>query len=200
MRMAGVILGAIGLAIIAYALTMDITVSYGAMYWERVANADLMSRRMMLCVLGAAAAVAGIILISMGLKNHGKPNIIDSSGYRPCKFCAELIKLEAKKCRYCGSGVEPSSEGKLSPAIPIGSGSSHGWVVLIPAEYPAQLERRIGVAIQLGQTVISGMGSPIICGYFESRPDADALCKRLYAECEIESQTKYISAPSSPAD
>ncbi|WP_371923433.1 hypothetical protein [Pseudomonas gelidaquae] len=46
----------------------------------------------------------------------------------------------------------------------------------------------------------SGMGSPIICGYFESRPDADALCKRLYAECEIESQTKYISAPSSPAD
>ena len=38
---------------------------------------------------------------------------------RKCPECAELIKKEAKKCKHCGSSVEPVVESKSEKLEPI---------------------------------------------------------------------------------
>lgn len=41
---------------------------------------------------------------NLGKSSTGRANLAE---HRPCPFCAEQIKAEAVKCRYCGSAVEP---------------------------------------------------------------------------------------------
>jgi len=50
-------------------------------------------------------------LISVGLmpalREETKPATPNATDLRKCPQCAEMIKREAKKCRYCGSEIEP---------------------------------------------------------------------------------------------
>lgn len=171
MKAWGIALIGIGLAIIAYALIMDVTVPYGLMYWERVSNAELLSRRTMLAVLGAASAVSGVILLSVRARSG-----IDSAGSRP------VVSSEHQEI---GALVRPET-------IPPASGASHGWVAVLPATSQPELERRLGVARELGLPVVSGSSMPIHCGYYDSQAAAEQICQRLIAECGMDAKTKYM--------
>jgi len=52
--------------------------------------------------------------------------VVTISGQRDCPYCAELIKAEAKKCKHCGSEIEPLAQMDLSIV------SKEQWFVTLP--------------------------------------------------------------------
>ncbi len=52
--------------------------------------------------------------------------VVTTSGQRDCPYCAELIKAQAKKCKHCGSEVEP-----LDQVDPNAVSKEH-WFVTLP--------------------------------------------------------------------
>ena len=72
---------------------------------------------------GVAWFFVGVLLGPIGLilslVVSGDPAVverkkIENGGYRRCEKCAELIRAEATKCRFCGSDVAKSPVGPAS--------------------------------------------------------------------------------------
>ncbi|WP_071984596.1 zinc ribbon domain-containing protein [Pseudomonas putida] len=52
--------------------------------------------------------------------------VVTVSGQRECPYCAELIKAQAKKCKHCGSEVEPLAQ------VDSNTVSKDQWFVTLP--------------------------------------------------------------------
>lgn len=66
---------------------------------QRVHNIGLMNQKQNIIILGASLFVAGALLL--GLSGRTRPPSSTDTDYRQCPSCAELVKTEAKVCRYC---------------------------------------------------------------------------------------------------
>ena len=79
--------------------------SKGRSYWDTFAASILFSPILVLMV---------IALLPKNEKEIENQRIRESKS-RNCPFCAELIKNEAKVCRYCGRDVPPFTVAKVPP-------------------------------------------------------------------------------------
>jgi hypothetical protein len=53
-------------------------------------------------------AIVHALLLKPDLQ-HAERKAIEEQGLRKCPHCAEMIKREAKVCRFCGRDVEPET-------------------------------------------------------------------------------------------
>lgn len=91
MKFGGAICFVLSILLIGYALTMDVSVSTG---YGRVNNLGLMSERQNSLIIGGFLFLASVILHVFAK---------DYSCTKKCPVCAEKVKIDALKCRFCGA-------------------------------------------------------------------------------------------------
>jgi hypothetical protein len=95
----GWLLMAIGVIGAVFSMMMDTSVasSFGS-----INNLGLMKDQQNYLILSCAIGIAGLALFLFGQEPA-------ATGLRACPACAEMIKAQAVKCRYCGVDVEPTT-------------------------------------------------------------------------------------------
>ena|SRR5712691_3613998 len=93
--------------------------------------------------------IIGLVVFALSLDKEAIERAQLREGMRKCPKCAELIKQEAVKCRYCGTELEPA--GVVAPEL--GAMPPTGWIKMTPEEVAARkaldLKIWIGVAVAI---------------------------------------------------
>lgn len=56
--------------------------------------------------VGVTMSIIGIVVVSSKLISKGSQgNLVEASSIRKCPRCAEIIRAEAKICRFCNSAL-----------------------------------------------------------------------------------------------
>jgi hypothetical protein len=98
MKIFGLVILVVGMICIISALSMGITVVTEAGY--TVNNIGLISTRQNGILIGGFIGLCGLLLAIFGDKIKVNPLNV-----KKCPFCAELINVEAKKCKHCRSEI-----------------------------------------------------------------------------------------------
>ena len=112
---------------------------------------------------------------------------LDEGGKR-CPFCAEIIKVEAAVCRYCGRELQgvaapgPAASANITPHASKSRPQEETWVVLVDARLAAQHREAMLTALRdvkltQGAQEVSGQELKIASGL--SLHQANSLIVRL---------------------
>lgn len=131
----GIVIGGIW-AIVAFNIDTSVSSGFG-----RVNNMGLMAEKQNHLMMSAAVLIISVLLFVFGKRSAKVAETEAGPGTRACPFCAELIKVEAIKCKHCGSDIPQD----IAEIPPIGDffekpdGMSIG-------EYQEKISERYGVA------------------------------------------------------
>ncbi|MBS0406704.1 MAG: zinc ribbon domain-containing protein [Proteobacteria bacterium] len=111
MRSFGFLLFIAALVVLTFGFMYDTSVATGM--GSRVHNVGLMNEKQNIIIAGGAMLVAGALLLALSTRNQFSTSA-NSPGYRTCPSCAEVVKDEAKVCRYCQRDLPSVSELRIA--------------------------------------------------------------------------------------
>ena len=160
MKLFGIAFFVLGLVLLGYGFTMDTSIAFGLGGMERIHNIGLLNQRQSLLIVGGVLLLAGSVLLGFASRNSSNGSA-DQRLTRKCPQCAEVVKSEAKVCRFCGyemdmkpepMGYEASEAARnlRLAGYQVGALGEDKWRVVHKSrqvlEYPASSEELAAVA------------------------------------------------------
>lgn len=110
MKTAGLVILVVGIVWIIVAINMNVSVP--TLSGGRINNIGLMSTRQNNLIIGCCISICGLLIALLSGK--------ESSSYTKkvkCPQCAELISVEAVKCKHFGSQIKESEDNQQPKSI-----------------------------------------------------------------------------------
>lgn len=114
MKKIGILVLVIGL--IGLIATLGVDTSVASSYGKRVHNIGLMNEKQNFLLVFVTMTIIGAILWALGNRDTNflsESPIASTRDMRKCPSCAELVRAEAVRCRFCQQELSPISS--LSP-------------------------------------------------------------------------------------